>query len=71
MKFFKSIVAVGLVAASTPDAGGAMVVLSLERLNQTIDVDVRGRTVRVDGGKFGCTIIEAVRVEKALPPDDR
>ena len=40
----------GLVAASTPDASGAMVVLSLERLNQTIDVDVRGRTVRVDGG---------------------
>lgn len=40
----------GLVAASTPDASGTMVVLSLERLNRTIDVDVHGRTVLVDGG---------------------
>ncbi|MBL9076593.1 MAG: FAD-binding oxidoreductase [Planctomycetes bacterium] len=40
----------GLVAASTPDAGGAMVVLSLERLNRTIDLDAHGRTVLVDGG---------------------
>ena len=40
----------GLVASSTPDASGAMVVLSLERLNRTIDVDVEGRTVLVDGG---------------------
>lgn len=40
----------GLVASSTPDASGSMVVLSLERLNRTIDVDVDGRTVLVDGG---------------------
>ena len=40
----------GLVAASTPDASGAMVVLSLERLNRRIEVDVHGRTVVVDGG---------------------
>jgi FAD/FMN-containing dehydrogenase len=40
----------GLVAASTPDPSGAMVVLSLERLNQTIDVDVLDRTALVDGG---------------------
>lgn len=40
----------GLVASSTPDASGSMVVLSLERLNRTIDVDVEGRTALVDGG---------------------
>ena len=34
----------GLVAASTPDDSGDMVVLSLERLSRTIDVDVAGRT---------------------------
>ncbi|MCK5941613.1 MAG: FAD-binding oxidoreductase [Planctomycetes bacterium] len=40
----------GLVAASTPDGSGSMVVLSLERLNATIDVDVAARTALVDGG---------------------
>lgn len=40
----------GLVAASTPDASGSMVVLSLERLNRRIEVDVHGRTAVVDGG---------------------
>lgn len=40
----------GLVASSTPDASGTMVVLSLERLNKTIEVDRQGRTVLVDGG---------------------
>ena len=40
----------GLVAASTPDPSGTMVVLSLERLNRTIDLDRAGRTVLVDGG---------------------
>ncbi len=40
----------GLVAASTPDASGGMVVLSLERLQRTIDVDAAARTVLVDGG---------------------
>jgi FAD/FMN-containing dehydrogenase len=40
----------GLVAASTPDASGQMVVLSLERLNATIELDRAGRTVLVDGG---------------------
>ncbi|MFY9341667.1 MAG: FAD-binding oxidoreductase [Planctomycetota bacterium] len=40
----------GLVASSTPDATGTMVVLSLERLNRTIDVDRAGRCVLVDGG---------------------
>jgi FAD/FMN-containing dehydrogenase len=40
----------GLVAASTPDPSGTMVVLSLERCNRTIDIDASGRTVLVDGG---------------------
>ena len=40
----------GLVAASTPDGSGTMVVLSFERLNQAIDIDVHARTVTVDGG---------------------
>ena len=40
----------GLVGASTPDEAGAMVVLSLERMGRTIDVDVVGRTAQVDGG---------------------
>lgn len=40
----------GLVAASTPDATGSMVVMSMERLDQTMDLDVADRTVLVDGG---------------------
>ncbi len=40
----------GLVAASTPDASGAMVVLSLDRCDRTIDVDAAARTVTVDAG---------------------
>lgn len=40
----------GLVAASTPDPSGTMVVLSLERCNRTIDIDAPGRTALVDGG---------------------
>src|SRR5688500_9312977 len=35
----------GLVASSTPDGSGSMVVLSLERLNRTIELDRHGRTV--------------------------
>src|SRR5262245_41133322 len=40
----------GLVASSTPDGSGTMVVLSLERLNKTIELDRNGRTVLADGG---------------------
>ena len=50
----------GLVAASTPDQSGAMVVLSLERLNQTIDLDVEDRTAVVDGGVLLSTLNEAL-----------
>ena len=40
----------GLVGASVPDAGGEMVVLSLERLNRRLEVDALDRTVTVDAG---------------------
>ncbi len=50
----------GLVASSTPDMGGAMVVLSLERLNKTIEVDRAGRTVLVDGGVLLSQLNEAL-----------
>jgi len=40
----------GLVGASVPDAGGRMVVLSLERLNHRLELDVLDRTVTVDAG---------------------
>lgn len=52
----------GLVGASTPDGSGTMVVLSLERMDKTIDVDAAGRTVRVDGG------VRLSQLDEALAP---
>ena len=40
----------GLVGASNPDSTGDQVVLSMERLNQCIEVDAVDRTVVVDAG---------------------
>jgi FAD/FMN-containing dehydrogenase len=40
----------GLVAASTPDASGRFLVLSLERLKKHIAIDVVNRSVEVDAG---------------------
>jgi FAD/FMN-containing dehydrogenase len=40
----------GLVAASTPDASGRFLVLSLERLKQHIEIDALNRSVTVDAG---------------------
>ncbi len=40
----------GLVAASTPDASGRLLVLSLERLRKNIVVDALNRSVAVDAG---------------------
>lgn len=40
----------GLVGASIPDGGGAMVVLSTERLTGVLDVDPLDRTARVSAG---------------------
>ncbi len=50
----------GLVAASTPDESGSMVVLSLERMNRTIDLDLPGRTALVDGGVLLSQLNEAL-----------
>ena len=50
----------GLVGASTPDPSGSMVVLSCERLNRTIEVDVHARTVMVDGGVLLSQLNEAL-----------
>ncbi|MBX3463741.1 MAG: FAD-binding oxidoreductase [Planctomycetes bacterium] len=60
----------GLVAASTPDATGTMVVLSLERLNRTIDLDVHGRTVLVDGGVLLSQLNEALQPHRFWFPVD-
>ena len=54
----------GLVGASTPDETGAMVVLSLERMSRTIEVDVVGRTALVDGG------VLLSQLNEALEPHD-
>lgn len=51
----------GLVAASTPDGSGAMVVLSLERLNRKVEVDIHARTVTVDGGVLLSQLNEALK----------
>lgn len=40
----------GLVGATNPDSSGEQLVLSLERLNRTIEIDAIDRTVVVDAG---------------------
>jgi len=50
----------GLVGASVPDSSGRMVVLSLERLNKRLQVDVLDRTVTVDAGVLLSTLNEAL-----------
>ena len=40
----------GLVGGSTPDAGGAQAVLSLDRLRSTFELDKDNRSLRVDAG---------------------
>jgi FAD/FMN-containing dehydrogenase len=50
----------GLVGASVPDGGGRMVVLSLERLNRRLAIDVLDRTVRVDAGVLLSTLNQAL-----------
>lgn len=60
----------GLVAASTPDATGEMVVLSLERLNRRIDIDVAGGTVTVSGGVLLSQLNEALSAHGRTFPID-
>jgi len=60
----------GLVGASTPDASGRMVVLSLERLNRRLEIDPVNRTVRVDGGVLLSTLNEALAPHGLMFPID-
>ncbi len=52
----------GLVGASNPDASGDMLVLSLERLSRTIEVDAVSGTALVDAG------VTLARLQEALEP---
>lgn len=60
----------GLVGASTPDATGGMVVLSLERLNRRLEIDPVNRTARVDGGVLLSALNEALAEHGLMFPID-
>ena len=60
----------GLVGASTPDASGEMLVLSLERLSRTLEVDPVDRTVTADGGVLLSRIDAALAEHGLLFPID-
>ncbi|WP_306875659.1 FAD-binding oxidoreductase [Neorhizobium galegae] len=53
----------GVVSASTPDASGNQVLLSVDRLNKTIELDADNRSVRVSAG------VLLSDLNKALEPD--
>ncbi|HEY3120761.1 MAG TPA: FAD-binding oxidoreductase [Vicinamibacteria bacterium] len=55
----------GLVGASTPDASGDMLVLSLERLSRTLEIDPVDRTVTAGGGVL-LSQLDAALAEKGL-----
>jgi FAD/FMN-containing dehydrogenase len=55
----------GLVGASTPDATGEMLVLSLERLSRGLEIDTVDRTVTADGGVL-LSQLDAALAEKGL-----
>src|SRR5687767_6168267 len=55
----------GLVGASTPDASGSMLVLSLERMSRTLEIDPVDRTVTAGGGVL-LSQLEAALAEKGL-----
>ncbi|MDX9733895.1 MAG: FAD-binding oxidoreductase, partial [Thermoanaerobaculia bacterium] len=60
----------GLVGASTPDGSGEMLVLSLERLSRTLEVDPVERTVTADGGVLLSRIDAALAEHGLLFPID-
>lgn len=60
----------GLVGASTPDGSGEMLVLSLERLRRTIEVDPVDRTVTADGGVLLSSLDTALAEHGLLFPVD-
>ncbi len=55
----------GLVGASTPDASGKMLVLSLERLSRTLEIDPVDRTVTAGGGVL-LSQLDAALADKGL-----
>src|SRR5437870_3871281 len=60
----------GLVGASTPDGSGRMLVLSLERLSRTLEVDPVDRTVTADGGVLLSQLDAALAEQGLLFPID-
>ena len=55
----------GLVGASTPDGSGDMLVLSLERMSRTLEIDAVDRTVVADGGVL-LSQLDAALAEQGL-----
>jgi FAD/FMN-containing dehydrogenase len=60
----------GLVGASNPDASGEQLILSLERLNRTIEVDPIDRSVLVDAGVTLSALNEALEPHGLFFPID-
>ena len=60
----------GLVGGSTPDASGDMLVLSLERLSRTLEIDPVDRTVTAGGGVLLSQLDAALAEQGLLFPID-
>src|SRR5687767_13871356 len=60
----------GLVGASTPDASGQMLVLSLERLSRTLEIDPVDRTVVAGGGVLLSQLDRALEEHGLMFPID-
>jgi FAD/FMN-containing dehydrogenase len=60
----------GLVGASTPDASGDMLVLSLERLSRTLEIDPVDRTVVAGGGVLLSQLDQALEPHGLMFPID-
>ncbi len=60
----------GLVGASTPDASGEMLVLSLERLSRTLEIDPVDRTVVAGGGVLLSQLDRALEEHGLMFPID-
>jgi FAD/FMN-containing dehydrogenase len=60
----------GLTGASTPDASGEMLVLSLERLSKTLEIDAVDRTVVAGGGVLMSQLDAALAEHSLMFPID-
>ena len=60
----------GLVGASTPDTSGEMLVLSLERLSQPLEIDAVDRTVVAGGGVLMSQLDAALQPHGLMYPID-